>query len=130
MNAQPRLYVNPLDTYKPPYHLGAFMALNSDIKSLSKLSIPCITSTKQTNGAIVMFYPGVKERIAELYNNSFYVAFTSVHDIRIHCIGSIPPRKILDNVKHMNATFPKEDILSRKVWFYDKDKKTFEPLIL
>lgn len=130
VNAQPRLYTNALDTYKPAYHIGAFMALNTDIQSLDRFSIPCITSTKQTNGAIVMFYPGVKERIAELYNDSYYVAFTSVHDIRTHCVGSISPRTILDNVKHINTTFPKEEILSRKVWFYDRDKKTFKPLSL
>lgn len=130
VNALPRLYVNPLDTYKPPYQKGAFMAFNSDIKTLGRTTIPCITSTKQTNGAIVLFYPGVKERIAELYNDSYYVAFTSIHDIRTHCAGSIPPRTILQNIKHINATFPKDEILSRKVWFYDKDKQTFEPLVL
>ncbi len=130
ISALPRMYINPMDTYKPPYHKGAFMAFNSDIKTLGRMAVPCITSTKQTNGAIVMFYPGVKERIAELYNDSYYVAFTSVHDIRTHCKGTTTPHSILQNVKHINSTFPKDEVLSRNVWFYDKDKKTFEPLSL
>lgn len=130
VDALPRLYVNPMDTYKPPYHKGAFMALNSDIKKMDKNCVPCITTTRQTNGAIVMFYPGVKEKIAQLYNDSFYVAFTSIHDIRTHCFGSTTPRSVLQNLKHVISNFPREETLSRKVWFYDKDKKTFEPLVL
>jgi len=128
VSALPRMYINPLDTYKPPYHKGAFMAFNSEIQSLPKACVPCITSTLQTNGAIVMFYPGVKERIAQLYNDSFYAAFTSIHDIRTHSAGSTTPRSVLQNLKHINTHFPKEELLSRKVWFYDKDKKTFEPI--
>ena len=60
------------------------MALNSDIKSLSAHAVPTITTTSQMNGAIAMFYPGVKERLAELFGGDYYVAFTSV-SLRVYC---------------------------------------------
>lgn len=128
--APPRIFINPLDTYKAPYHKGAFMALNSDIKSLSEASVPTVTTTTQMNGAIAMFYPGVKERIAELFGDSYYVAFTSVHDAKLHKKGTIPPIHILRSLKDTNNAFDPADILSRKVYLYETASKEFKQLEL
>lgn len=130
MMAPPRLYLNMMDTYNPPYHKGAFMALNSDIKSLSAHAVPTITTTSQMNGAIAMFYPGVKERLAELFGGDYYVAFTSVHDVRLHKKGSMSPRQILNSIKHVNKTFDPSEILSRKVYLYDTAAKELKQLEL
>ena len=130
MMAPPRLYLNMMDTYNPPYHKGAFMALNSDIKSLSAHAVPTITTTSQMNGAIAMFYPGVQERLAELFGGDYYVAFTSVHDVRLHKKGSMSPRQILNSIKHVNKTFDPSEILSRKVYLYDTAAKELKQLEL
>lgn len=128
--APPRMYMNVRECVNPPYARGAFMALNSPIDHIEKLQVPTLTTTKQTNGAVAMFYPGVKEKLAELFGDSYYVAFTSIHDVKLHHKDAISPRIVLRSLKDMNKAFPKEEILSRKVYYYDKDKKTLEMLEL
>lgn len=130
MMSPPRMYINPMDAYNPPYHKGAFMALNSDITSLSARTVPTITTTTQMNGAIAMFYPGVKERIAELFGDDYYVAFTSIHDVKLHKRGTMPPRQILGCIKDMNRTFDPSEILSRKVYLYESATKELKQLEL
>lgn len=128
--APPRMYLHFMDTYKPPYQRGAFMALNSDITSLSPGDVPTITTTSQMNGAIAMFYPGVKERLAELFGGDYYVAFTSIHDARLHKKGSFPPLQILRCIKETNQAFDPGEILSRKVYLYEAASKEFRQLEL
>lgn len=128
--APPRMYMEPMDARNPPYSKGAFMALGSSMKKIRPLQVPTITTTKQTNGAIAMFYPGVKEKIAEMAGGNFYAAFTSIHDVRIHCDKSISPREILDTLKSVNNHFDPAEILSRKVFYYRADTKDFSALEL
>ena len=130
IDALPRMYMTVTECIKPPYDRGAFMSLNSDIKKIGKMQVPTVTTTRQVNGAIAMFYPGVKEKIAELFDSSFYVAFTSINDARIHHKDSISPRVVLHSLKEINRKFDPNDTLSRKVYYYDRDKKTFDPLSL
>lgn len=128
--APPRMYMTPMDACNPPYSKGAFMALGSGMKKIHPLQVPTITTTKQTNGAIAMFYPGVKEKIAEMAGGNFYVAFTSIHDVKIHCDKSISPRDILDTLRSVNNHFDPAEILSRKVFYYRADTKDFSVLEL
>lgn len=130
MMAPPRLYASPFDVCNAPYHKGAFMALNSDITSLSEHSVPTITTTKQMNGAIAMFYPGVKERIAELYGGDYYVAFMGIHTVMAHKKGTIPPINILRGIKDTNKAFDPSETLSRKVYLYERGAKEFKQLEL
>ena len=122
--------LNPMDTYKPPYHKGAFMALNSDVKPLSAMAVPTVTTTTQMNGAIAMFYPGVRERIAELFGGDYYVAFTSIHEGRLHKKGTISPREILGRIKEMNRMLDSWEVLTRKVYLYEAASKEFKQLEL
>jgi len=130
MMSPPRLYLNPMDTYNPPYRKGAFMALNSDIKSLSAMSVPTLTTTTQMNGAIAMFYPGVKERIAALFGGDYYVAFTSIHEARLHKKGTISVREVLERVKETNRMFDPTEILTRKVFAYESASNELRQLEL
>lgn len=128
--APPRIYMNVHECVAPPYTRGAFMAINSTIDHIEKHQVPTLTTTKKTNGAIALFYPGVKEKLAELFGESYYVAFTSINDVRIHHKDTVSPLSVLRRLKDVNSAFPKEEILSRKVYYYDKDKKTFEMMEL
>lgn len=126
--APPRMYINPLDAANPPYERGAFMAIGSELNKILPMQIPTVTTTKQTNGAIALFYPGIKEKIAEMAGGSFYAAFTSIHEAAIHCKGPMSPRKILQNLKYINTKFDPAEILSRKVFYYDAQTKDFSAL--
>lgn len=130
MMAPPRMYLNPMDLVNPPYHRGAFMALNSDITSLSPLAVPTVTTTAQINGAIAMFYPGVMKRIAELFGDDYYIAFTGTSEARVHKKGTIPPRTILRGIKDMNKAFDPSEVLSNKVYLYETQKQEMRQLEL
>ena len=93
---------------------------------LESNTIPMITTKRKTNGAIAMFYPGVKEKIAEMFDDSFYVAFTSIHEAMIHKKGTIEPSSIRRNIRATNRTFGKEEALTEEVYYYNKDNHTFE----
>lgn len=129
-SALPRMYLSPLDCICPPYQKGAFMAVDSPAEPLGRFDIPTVTTTKQVNGAVAMFYPGVRERIAELYGDSYYVVFTSIHEARTHCRGSFSPRHMLKSLKETNQAFPEDEMLSGRVFYYDREEKTFEALML
>ena len=72
-----------------------------------------------------MFYPGVKEKIAEMFDDSFYVAFTSIHEAMIHKKGTIEPSSIRRHVRATNRTFGPEDTLSDNVFFYNRENHSF-----
>jgi hypothetical protein len=128
--APPRIYLNPMDLVNPPYHRGAFMALNSDITSISPLTVPTVTTTAQINGAIAMFYPGVMKRIAELFGDDYYIAFTGTSEARLHKKDTIQPRNILMRIKQMNKTFDPSEILSNKVYLYETANQELRQLEL
>ena len=128
--APPRIYLDPMELVNPPYHRGAFMALNSDITSLSPLEVPTVTTTAQINGAIAMFYPGVMKRIAELFGDDYYIAFTGTSEARLHKKGTIQPRNILMRIKQMNKTFDPSEILSNKVYLYERENQEMRQLEL
>ena len=128
--APPRIYLKPMDLLNPPYHRGAFMALNSDITSLSPLEVPTVTTTVQINGAIAMFYPGVMKRLAELFGDDYYIAFTGTSEARLHKKGTIHPRDILMRIKQMNKTFDPSETLSNKVYLYEAAKQELKQLEL
>lgn len=129
--APPRMYTNQDDLANPPYAKGAFMAVNSKIEKIGPLFPPVVTTTKKQNGAIAMFYPGVQEKISEICGGSYYVSFTSIDDVRIHPKGTLQPRQILQLLKDVNKGFNKpEDILSRKLFFYNHEKKMLDVMEL
>ena len=128
--APPRIYLKPMDLVDPPYHRGAFMALNSDITSLSPNAVPTVTTTVQINGAIAMFYPGVMKRIAELFGDDYYIAFTGTSEARLHKKGTIQPRSILMRIKQMNKAFDPSEVLSNKVYLYETANQEMRQLEL
>lgn len=130
IRAMPRMYMEPTELVRPPYETGAFMAVDSDVTYLPKMKVPILTTTKMRNGAVAVFYPGVMEKIAELFGNSYYVVFTGMNIARVHHAESQSPRSILSTLKDFNKAYSDEGILSRKVFLYDKDKKTFKALEL
>ena len=120
----PRMYFNPMDTMHPPYEKGAFMALNSPIREILPHQSPVVTTTNQMNGAIALFYPGVKERIAQMFGGDFYVAFTSMHEAKLHKAGTISAVEIVRRLKGVNKSFEK-DALTGKAYLYKKESGWF-----
>ena len=119
--APPRMYLTQEEADQHQYTTGAFMALNSPVRQFERSFAPVVTTTRVTNGAIAMFYPGVLQKIAEMCNGSYYIAFTSIEDARIHPENTLPPRQISQFLKNVNEMFNiPEDVLTRNVYFYNK----------
>lgn len=123
--AMPRLYTNIFKIESTSEEESAFMAADFPAKSLKPDTIPLLTTTRKTNGAIAAFYPGVKEKIAEMFGDSFYVAFTSIHEAMIHKIGTVDPSDIRRHVMATNRAFSSDETLSDNVFLYDCNTRVF-----
>ena len=119
-----RMFTNLLNINDTSDSESDFMSDTYD-KKLDSGVIPLVTTTKKTNGAISLFYPEVKEKISEMFGDSFYVAFTSIHEAMLHKKGTIEPSDIRRHIRATNRTFGPEDTLSDEVFFYDSVNKTF-----
>lgn len=75
-------------------------------------------------GAGALFYPGMQEKIAEQLGGNYYVLPSSVHEVLI--VPEKPGmevRELEQKVRRINReTVSKEDFLSNKVLFYDREK--------
>lgn len=121
----PRLYANLWDALVNHPRKGTFMDEDAKELRMEEDDVPMIKTTKQINGAIAMFYPGVKERIAEMFGGSYYVTFTSIHEARAHLVGSMPLQEIKESLDRVNEEFSEQEILSREVFLYNEEEKTF-----
>lgn len=130
LSAMPRVYTNISDALSHPSDKGKFMSPDSDVEALSNIpgSAPMLTTTKRVNGAVAMFYPGVQEKISELFGGSYYAAFTSIHEVMLHKEGTIEPSMIRRSLIDVNRHFGPEEALTENVYFYDAEKNEFRML--
>ena len=126
----PRLFVSLGELLENNSNKGKFMEGEAPLRMLSSMDIPLVKTEKNMNGAIAMFYPGVKERIAEMFGGSFYVAFTSIHEARVHRVDGWSPNRIKCSLDGMNRVCDKSEVLSRNVYLYNAKEKTFVALVL
>ncbi len=124
----PRLFVNLGELIENNPDKGKFMEGEAPLRKLTNMDVPLVKTTKNINGAVAMFYPGVKERIAEMFDGSFYVAFTSIHEARVHRVGGWSPNRIKCSLDGVNRDFDREELLSRNVYLYNAKEKTFKAL--
>lgn len=125
--AEPRIYTNIFDIEHTPRRKSALLDKDFLWEGI-KDGVNLLTTSRKTNGAIALFYPGVKEKLAELMQGNFYAAFTSIHEAMIHKEGSISVSSIYRNLKSTNEVFGDEETLTENVFFYNKETKEFEPV--
>jgi len=126
IKAMPWMYRNVWELFDEKNEGEAFMTMNQEVKMLETHKVPTITTNRKMNGAVAMFYPGVQERIAELFGADYYVAFTSIHEAKVHHVDSVNPSLVFEALSDVNETFPREEILSRNVFRYDHNTKKLE----
>lgn len=92
-----------------------------------KMDMIVVTNHLGVNGAAVILYDGVIEKMAAEYNSNLYVIPSSVHEMII-----VPAREeqiypmLSVVVKDINVRYvEKEEILSDRVYIYLKDEKKF-----
>lgn len=77
-----------------------------------------LTTTRRINGAIALFYPGVKERIAELLGGDYYVTFNSVHEVGIYPVRQKHLSDLRAELEHNNALLESRSYLTGRVYRY------------
>ncbi len=77
-----------------------------------------LTTTRQVNGALAIFYPGVKMRLAEIMGGDYFVGFTSIHEAVIHPISSRVLKEMKESIRHVNAVFDEKEMLTNQVYRY------------
>lgn len=82
-----------------------------------------LTTTKRLNGAIALFYPGVKERLAELMGGDYYVGFTSIHEAVIHPACHKGLSEMKDGIQQTNICFEPREMLTNRVYRYSCKRK-------
>lgn len=110
------------------YEQGAFMNPMESVSLAKGVRGNCLTNVKQLNGATSLFYPGVAKRLADLLEEDFYVAFTSIHEAMIHGVSTVDPSMIQMSLENINENNLKEEILSNRVYCYTRQSNTIKLL--
>ncbi len=122
----PRIYYWEKLLFNPDYAGENFMDLMSE-HTLKKDNMGnCLSTTKRTNGAVAIFLPGVAERLSELIGGSFYMVFTSVHEVMIHNEKFAEPENLRNVLRDtLEEATPEEDFLTLYIYHYDKTLEEF-----
>ncbi|MBR3392924.1 MAG: hypothetical protein IKG51_02320 [Firmicutes bacterium] len=87
-----------------------------------------LTNTQMLNGAAVIFYPGVMEKIGDSQQVNFFILPSSVHEvILVNDDGSMNLKDLEEMVKSINASeVAPKDRLSDTVFHYDCKERLLE----
>lgn len=122
----PRIYCWEKLIYNINYEGENFMNLLFDQPLKRDVIGNCLSTTVRTNGAVAIFLPGVAQRLAELLGGGFYMVFTSVHEVMIHCKANAVPKTLREVLADtVRETTPEEDFLSYYIYEYDPESGQF-----
>lgn len=84
-----------------------------------------LTNESKLNGAAVLFYPEVQEKIAEQLGGDYFVLPSSVHEVLIvPDQGILEYQELKDMVNDVNNTqVPPDEVLTGEVYSYDKESR-------
>ena len=77
-----------------------------------------LTTTRGINGAIALFYPGVREQLANLLGGDYLVGFTSIHEVILHPADRQLPDNMRESIQDINEIFPREEMLTNRIYRY------------
>lgn len=77
-----------------------------------------LTTVKRTNGAVALFYPYVKERLAWMLQGDFYVGFPSIHEAVVHPVRYRVLSEMKEAIRHTNLVFDQREMLTNRVYRY------------
>lgn len=93
-------------------------------ESMEEDSLPMfvLTNDCNMNGAAVLFYPGIKEQIAEQLGGDYFVLPASIHEVLVvPDQGNIDYIELKDMVNEVNQTqVAPEEVLTGEVYSYNK----------
>lgn len=80
----------------------------------------CLSTSRKTNGAVGIFYPGVVRLFCDkMDTDDIYLVFTSVHEVMIHNANEIEPEDLKLVLEDMiREEISEEDVLTHCVYHY------------
>lgn len=87
-----------------------------------------VTNNQTVDGASVIFYPGIMDKIGEAFEGNFFILPSSIHEtIVLPDNGDFDYRMLKDMVKEINANeVCSEEQLTNEVYHYDAKEHVFE----
>lgn len=82
-----------------------------------------LTVLGHVNGAVAIFYPGVKERLAELLEGDYYVGFISVHEVAVHPVRHKSLGEMKTAIARANILREPREKLTDRVYRYSSSQK-------
>lgn len=77
-----------------------------------------LTTVGHVNGAVALFYPGVLERLAELFGEDYYIGFISVHEVVVHPVRYKVLQEMKAAILRANVLCDSREMLTDKVYRY------------
>ena len=125
----PRVYGMKYIFKKPGFDDGIYMGDEGKNFHLGELGEDAFTAYESANGAASFFYPGVKERIAEMTGGEdYYVVFTSIADFHIHKCSNSDCKTLKARLIEINGKFSEEELLTEKVFRYSVNQGKLNPV--
>ena len=84
-----------------------------------------LSTVSGTNGAVALFYPGVRQRLAELFGGDYYVGFISVHEAVIYPVRYKRLSAMKAALARGNALCDKKEMLTNNVYRYCRGQNRF-----
>lgn len=124
----PRFYILEKMLLKNNYSGDSFMNNDDTFQLNGRFVGNLLSTTRQINGAIAVFLPGVAEKISEMLKSDFYMVFTSIHEVMIHSTKSgVDPSDLKNVLKSTIAeTTHEQDYLTEKIYKYNRKTHKFE----
>ncbi|MCM1043868.1 MAG: DUF5688 family protein [Candidatus Gastranaerophilales bacterium] len=82
-----------------------------------------LTTVRRINGAIAIFYPSIKERLAWMIKGDYYVGFPSIHEAVIHPVRYGALCEMKEAIRHTNLLFDQRDMLTGRVYRYMESRQ-------
>lgn len=124
----PRFYILEKMLLNNNYSGDSFMNSDDTFQLNDRFVGNLLSTTRQINGAIAVFLPGVAEKISEMLKSDFYMVFTSIHEVMIHSTKSgVDPGDLKNVLKSTIAeTTQARDYLTEKIYKYNRKAHKFE----
>lgn len=124
----PRFYMLEKMLLNNNYSGDSFMNSDDTFQLNDRFVGNLLSTTRQINGAIAVFLPGVAEKISEMLKSDFYMVFTSIHEVMIHSTKSrVDPSDLKNVLKSTIAEATQaQDYLTEKIYKYNRKTHKFE----
>ena len=124
----PRFYILEKMLLNNNYSGDSFMNGDDTFQLNDRFVGNLLSTTRQINGAIAVFLPGVAEKISEMLKSDFYMVFTSIHEVMIHSTKSgVDPSDLKNVLKSTIAEATQaQDYLTEKIYKYNRKTHKFE----